>query len=298
MQVNEFAEARWNRYPLGKCILHTKKRFGVIPIPKTASTTLRKFASPGSWALLKEQSPSDVVLYAAVRHPVDRFLSSIPETILRATPDPRQYSGDVLVSESIYSSICGLDATTGESLVSTFSEVLLKKGLFDPHHFPTAWFLPESLVDEEYSVFTFPLRHLSQALRELGHQWGLNPSLRVPQLNRRSAGGTKSTHPVSGFIREGVAAVRAFFRPEDARMYGEGHPLNVNAKISSRPTSYSVGRATQQIYQSLHTDAGARFHAEKFISEHIPEDFEIWSRLNSQLHENSIFVPLSSIYRI
>lgn len=135
--------------------LSKKHLFGLIRISKCASTSLINYrpwklsSIPVEFDLFASQS---LPLYACIRHPAERFISSISETLLRftlLTNRNRHCGGAIYVPSDVYldisrlihqhsSSSTRLDAS---KFILDYIELINNHGFFDAHHTPQSAFI-------------------------------------------------------------------------------------------------------------------------------------------------------------
>ncbi len=137
--------------PFGQCIPSTFADFAFVCISKNASTSLVSSSSLGlnhyNYLPIAEYSASSKV-FACISNPVDRFLSSIPETMsryMRRHETSKFMRSSVLVNEDIgceLDLLCDLVGKPSQFLSGYID--LVRQCFFDAHHQPQVSFLSGS----------------------------------------------------------------------------------------------------------------------------------------------------------
>lgn len=100
---------------------------------------------------------------AAVRNPLDRFLSSIPETLKRIRPKSLQTTNsiindnDVFVNDNIYEEVCRIFLSSSDSFIERYCMLIDSFSFFDAHHEPQIYFFYDDFNNIYDNVRIFPL---------------------------------------------------------------------------------------------------------------------------------------------
>lgn len=154
-------------HPFGRLLTQQEQTFGYLPISKNGSSSFKLVPQfrLNKWVSVREFTSKPI--YCAFRNPVERFFSSVPETLkrFRIPADPRQIGKDLLISYDIFEELKKLCNKTPEHFICGFLEIL-EWSFFDAHHEPQATFVLDSEGKAYNSdVDVFPLNRLSETIR-------------------------------------------------------------------------------------------------------------------------------------
>lgn len=115
------------------------KNLAFIRISKNGSTHFCKSFKLNSYLHFDELCGYET--YCCLRDPVERFLSSVPETLLRVG-NFFSKNKDVIVDNKIFQEICELESisSVNEYLIE-FLDIIARYGFFDAHHTPQKYFV-------------------------------------------------------------------------------------------------------------------------------------------------------------
>lgn len=295
--IEKEALARWGDFKVGKALANSNRSLALVRIPKVASSNLRTSLQLVDWVDCGELDLSTTRILLFLRNPISRFLSGIPETLLRATPRGGEYSGDVEVSPSIYEQICDLDVSSPGKLVKGFSEIITSNGYFDPHHFPSVWFC--------YTRDRFP-----RCEPEIFDVSAVSSF--VESRHRIALGGRKfenSRNPIltssrSRCVKRAIGRLRATIWPSYRRNFPTTHPLSrLSGRKGRSLSSVDVGDAVMRLYATITQDpesneiaastTQAMYRDDLRMYEHFfPDD---WSRESRSKYPLGSFQPVKEV---
>lgn len=182
-------------HPHGYVLARADRALGLVRISKNASTESKVRLLCEEWIAFGAFPGPSV---AFIREPVSRFLSSIPETVLRMT-EPQLAEVDrkdrVEVPEDVYRELLGNAASPIEQLAQLFLE-LVEYGFFDAHHEPQVSFLADRNMALRIDPWLYPTQAFERSIAQITARFGITTA---PAGQRSNKGGAK---PVAG--RNGV----------------------------------------------------------------------------------------------
>ena len=133
---NSHAEtAAYHHYPHGYVLARPDRTLGLIRISKNASTESKVRLGCEDWIAFENYAGPVV---AFLREPVARFLSSVPETILRMTDfaTAQEWRKDrVVIPDDIHTELLKAAQEPVEGVLARFVE-MVEYAFFDAHHEP------------------------------------------------------------------------------------------------------------------------------------------------------------------
>lgn len=148
-------------HPHGHVLARPDRRLGLIRISKNASTESKVRLECRDWIAFDVYDGPTV---AFLREPVSRFVSGVPETMLRMTHwvAAESWRGDrVEVPEDVYTELAGVAREPIAAVVARFLE-LAEYAFFDAHHEPQHAFL----VDRHLGLRIDPLLYLTESFED------------------------------------------------------------------------------------------------------------------------------------
>jgi hypothetical protein len=174
-------------HPHGSLVRRRDGSLALLRISKNASTELMNRLDCRDWVQFAEND-APVVLF--LRDPVRRFVSSVPETLLRvqhpAIEDP-QTLDRVVISEDVYAALEAVMDGPIEALIDRFLD-LIEEAPFDAHHEPQLSFFTgrDGALRIDGRVFT--VENIEDGLQKIALRYGI--TLRDGQT-RFNVGGAK-----------------------------------------------------------------------------------------------------------
>ena len=131
-------------HPYGYMLTQNERNFGFIRISKNASTSIAaiKELKLTSWAEIEGFRGN---IYAVIRNPIERFVSSIPETLLRINsvdPIHGNRGDDVIVPYYLKKEIYGLKVKKLDDFMRGYVDIV-GQDFFDAHHEPQIKFITD-----------------------------------------------------------------------------------------------------------------------------------------------------------
>jgi hypothetical protein len=148
-------------HPHGHVLARADRRLGLIRISKNASTESKVRLECRDWIAF---AAFDGPTVAFLREPVSRFVSGVPETMLRMTHwvAAESWRGDrVEVPEDVYAELAGLAREPISAVVTRFLD-LVEYAFFDAHHEPQHAFLS----DRNLRLRIDPLLYLTESFED------------------------------------------------------------------------------------------------------------------------------------
>lgn len=177
-------------HPHGQLMRREDGRLGLVRISKNASSEL---VDRLDCTRLVPFSSHDGPAVAFFRDPLRRFLSSVPETMLRVTyaeiADPWNHDR-VICPEDVYHELCAIAGRDIPALLEGFV-TLVEYAFFDAHHEPQLSFL----TDREGRLRIDPLVYAVESLED--HLAAISTRFSIPLVptaERRNVGGRKPQH--------------------------------------------------------------------------------------------------------
>jgi len=153
-------------------------RFGYIRISKNGSTAISsiKEFELDEWTLIKGFGGN---IYAAIRNPIDRFISSIPETLFRyrCLGSSKTCGGgwkDVLVSYDIYECLKDVRVDSVINFINDYISVIVECGYFDAHHEPQINFMfDRNMKAYSNNIYLFELSRVDFYIKMIANKEGV-----------------------------------------------------------------------------------------------------------------------------
>ncbi|MFY7836454.1 MAG: hypothetical protein ACOVQ0_09265 [Novosphingobium sp.] len=178
-------------HPHGYVLVRADRKLGLLRISKNASTESKVRLDCRDWIAFDQFDGPSV---AFLRDPYGRFLSSIPETMLRVThfqiEDPSR-KDRVTAPEDVYRELCAIAKLPIEQFAQAFFE-LVRYSFFDAHHEPQVSFLADRRGTLRLDPYLYRTSAFDQALDQIEARFGVKA---VPVAQQSNKGGAK---PLAG----------------------------------------------------------------------------------------------------
>ena len=177
-------------HPHGYMLTQDECKFGFVRISKNGSTSISHVPE----FQLKKWSPIQGFqggVYAALRDPVDRFLSSIPETLMRyrhpnGSGKVNKKNQDISISYDVYDFFNYVKIDKIDHFLLQYIELIESYGYFDAHHEPQVDFITNLNGALYHDIFLFDIAHSEHALKTIARVEGLNENIKVERANSGS----------------------------------------------------------------------------------------------------------------
>lgn len=178
-------------HPHGYVLVRADRRLGLLRISKNASTESKVRLDCQDWIAFDAFDGPSV---AFLRDPYGRFLSSIPETMLRVThfqiEEPWR-KDRVIAPEDVYRELCSLARLPIEQFAQGYVE-LVRYAFFDAHHEPQVSFLADRHGALRLDPWLYRTSAFDEALGQIEARFGVKA---VPVAQQSNKGGAK---PLAG----------------------------------------------------------------------------------------------------
>lgn len=255
---------------LGKVYVREDKKIGCVRISKNGSTNLSKSLGFKVWK--EYDACRDFKIYSSIRNPIDRLISSYPETIKRFALVPNKFR-DVYVNEEIFEDLLKLQIDRPELSFKYFLETLIKYGWYDAHQEPQINFLYDSSGVLMSSVKLFLLEDMTKSLQSIASEYAIN-------LDDRSYN-ARIVEPkikMNDFLTD-LKSEFSFVK------YEENHPLikickknkyfKMNCYVSRKKSEFAL----REFYRKLLKSDEIRAMAKEFIQKYMEDDLKIYNKL-------------------
>jgi hypothetical protein len=270
------------QHPFGCALTQSDRKFGYIRISKNASSLIAsiKRLELNEWVELNKFN-SDV--YSIIRDPVQRFFSSIPETLSRYRPVNPVYPSnmgkrDVYVSNDIHEQLQNIQIHDLKSFLIQYLEMIEYGGFFDAHHEPQVSFL--TTIDGHYykGLNLFTLGNIFQGLNEIAKKYDIKKFDNIQDIKQVNSGNDTS----NSFIKYFKQGFKVLNKQNELRVFD---PIQKWGDLNKIP----VKCMRQEFYKSI-----KKYEHDKDIVHRInklyKQDFEL---SKSILSENKIIVRMS-----
>lgn len=196
-------------HPHGYVLVRDDRRLGLLRISKNASTESKKRLDCREWIAFDDFRGPCV---AFVREPYRRFISSIPESVLRVTE--RQVAeedrGDrVVIPEDIFRELMQV----ADADMTTFLHLLLEcveYDFFDAHHEPQVNFLADRRMQLRIDPRLYPTEEFARSIAQIEEWTGISAKPASQPSNKGGAKPTRGRTPVIDLARRisGTGAYR------------------------------------------------------------------------------------------
>ena len=174
-------------HPHGHVLVRRDKALGLLRISKNASTESKVRLECAQWVHFDD---FDGPVVAFLRNPVSRFVSGVPETMLRMTHfvAAENWRGDrVEVAEDIYSELVSVAAEPIATVIERFLD-LVEYSFFDAHHEPQHAFLSDRQMRLRIDPRLYLTESFEDAVAQIEARTGVKA---LPQRQQGNRGGAK-----------------------------------------------------------------------------------------------------------
>lgn len=285
------ARERTKTHPHGTCVCNENETFAFLRISKCASSSVV------SYLRLKKTLPitnlkADTPFWASIRNPRERLMSSIPESLLRCTPNAQIYPGNVLVSDQIYTQICALEYSNEKELAIGFLNLVREHGHFDAHHEPMVNFLFDENGHSEGNPRIYDSADTSFVIPQLARDLNLSSlaNWRLNSNSRSDSGARRRTRNLRWAARVLVRERRL-----PMKRYGTNHPvLRLSRRIEKVSDQYSA-KVLQSFYSTIRTDPDVLDSIDSIVRTDYRGDDELFENLQSSQKQGESFPRLKSL---
>lgn len=274
----------------GMCAVDTRERIGLLRVPKCASTSITQRLGLVKWVSVADFRPKPVLL--AYRDPLERFLSSIPETLLRSGAHKSDRSGDVQIPLELYEELHQIDVGSPVHLVSEMLSLIERNGFFDPHHEPQVNFIFDEDGEPFANYIMFNVIHTNEVLNFAEKKWGVGQVSRRNRNMRARAGVLGLVTSRSIFVAGLAERLR---RSHGIIYYDSHHPVS---RITGNSGSVPFRMVEAQIgsyYRSCLRGIDLDDEVEERIQGLYRSDFELIRKADSLCQRTDPFVQMSDV---
>jgi hypothetical protein len=178
-------------HPHGHVLARPDRALGLVRISKNASTESKVRLGCADWVAFDR---FDGPVVAFVREPFARFLSSIPETVLRMTHfavADASRGDQVIVPDDVYCELARAATAPIADFADKFLE-LAEYAYFDAHHEPQVSFLADRAMRLRIDPRLYPTEQFERSIAQIERWTGITA---VPRAARSNQGGAK---PMAG----------------------------------------------------------------------------------------------------
>jgi len=183
-------------HPHGYVLARSDRKLGLVRISKNASTESKARLRCVDWVAFGQFAGPSV---AFVREPFARFISSLPETILRMTqmqiaePDRQDR---VIIPEDIHTELLAVAKAPIDVIARTFLEAV-EYAFFDAHHEPQVNFLCDRQMRLRIDPRLYPTESFEQSLNQIENWLKIDTA---PAGQKSNKGGAKPLKGRNGAI--------------------------------------------------------------------------------------------------
>ncbi len=188
-------------HPHGSLVRRRDGSLALLRISKNASTELMNRLDCRDWVQFAEND-APIVLF--LRDPVRRFVSSVPETLLRvqhpAIEDPLTLDR-VVISEDVYAALEAVMDGPIEPLIDRFLD-LIEEAPFDAHHEPQLSFFTGRDGALRLDGRVYAVENIEDGLQEIALRYGITLRDAVARFNVGGAKPLSGSTPLRMFARK------------------------------------------------------------------------------------------------
>lgn len=259
-------------HPYGRILTNSQRTLNYMRISKCASSTaVHRF---GLSEEARQQDINRSPVYAAIREPARRIVSSLLETLKRATIDKDVYYGSVVVPEAIYERILDFHKSDNEKLALQMLDLIQEIGPFDAHH-EAMWKFLFDFSGQPYSnarLFTVEKMDL------VGLHFALQGKVKFDFGRRRNS-------------RRGV--LRPFRNAESKYIcYPDNHPIMVRGQSSGSIGWRKTSEILREMYIDIRSSKAVSERANAFVSECLSRDKILYSEVERR---QSVAMPFTNL---
>lgn len=174
-------------HPHGHVLVRRDRALGLVRISKNASTESKVRLECADWVHFDAY---DGPVVAFLRNPLSRFISGLPETMLRMTHfvAAESWRGDrVEVPEDIYTELSSVATAPIDIVAERFLE-LVEYSFFDAHHEPQHAFIADRAMQLRVDPLLYCTEDFEGALAQIEARTGVKG---LPQKQQGNRGGAK-----------------------------------------------------------------------------------------------------------
>lgn len=243
-------QVRLTNYPFEYCTVNARQNFGVMRILKNASSELTDIFDCNDWVHVPAFKGRLVCFF---RDPLSRFLSSVPETLLRFREPlafQRHARTVVFANNDVYSELKAAAHGSIESFVECYLEIL-QSGYFDPHHAPQWHFISNFKGENTCDPHVFVVENIEASVAFIAERWNISSA---PLTSRNSGANRLKNHrPIkqSAKFLLGLESNYSAVDPEHpllelSRRTGSSFPHN-----SLHPKRLDLLKAAELVYRAI-----------------------------------------------
>lgn len=300
---------RTKSHPHGKLVTNCEKTIAFVRLPKCGSTTFTKRHALEYWDDFSNHE-NTYLTFCAIRDPYARFLSSIPETIIRIynlmQKKSKHFYSDIPISDEIYNYLSNKIRNNG-NIVKAFIATIEEYGYFDSHHEPMIRFLfgeKKKLEINPIMISVEEINMLSEFLFSFSGQ-----SLSKIKLENYNINAKNSEHLIRNSLSllakrvKSIHSIKQIYFSICSRYYA-GKSLSTMKKMSTQPlNAYSYHyphnykswlELKALIYKDIKSEA-RQFSIKPFIQKFYAEDIKLYSSILKTNQKTNIqnFLSLS-----
>ena len=260
-------------HPHGYVLATADRRLGLLRISKNASTESKARLRCVDWIAFDKFTGPTV---AFVRDPYARFMSSMPETVLRMT-ELLEAEADridrVVVPEDIYKELSSAAREPIETFARIFLE-LVEYTFFDAHHEAQVSFMADRHMNLRINPFLYPTEDFDHAIGLIEIRFGVETE---PPGARSNQGGAK---PSRGRT-PAIDLARRLTRTGVHRMIRHSGVLGLRFRGSSGPmTIGELNMLANRFADELKSAVLDDTYKQRVLARY-PWDFKLWSAVRA-----------------
>lgn len=185
----------------GHVLVRKDRRLGLVRISKNASTESKIRLECQNWIAF-DAFEGPVVAF--LREPVSRFVSGLPETMLRMTHfviRDTSRKDRVEVPEDVYTELAGVAQEPVGSVIERFLE-LAEYAYFDAHHEPQHAFFTDRALQLRVDPQLYLTEKFEDGIAQIERRTGVKASPLVRQENKGGAKPQAGRNPVIDLVRK------------------------------------------------------------------------------------------------
>ena len=261
-------------HPYRTIVTTPKRDFGFVRISKCASSTVTRNLSLRVTIPQEDAALATMPLFAAVREPRERLLSSFPETLLRLAPAAEATGALVPASQEIWRAFTAIDSSDYSAIALGLIEMIRQHGFFDSHHQPMGSFLQDHEGKTFKNLKLFAVDDVEYAITVLRLQYQRSQLFKkIEARNVRLPASASTTRSVGGGRRL----------------------LHPDSPLGKLHGSCETGRAqvvAGEFYRRIQQDRDVSAEVESIVNSHYSGDKELWSLLRARRNRKFLRMDL------
>jgi hypothetical protein len=273
-------------HPHGYVFSNKDHSLGLISISKNASSSIKNRFQLNYLEPFSSFSGNTI---SFLRDPYLRFMSSIPETLLRITDPGQAYPNhldQVLVSEDIHSEICAIAKLPINDFISSYIDIL-SYSFFDAHHEPQFSFLADRFGRLRIDSYVYRVSAFEKAIAQIEARFGVRALASNLPANRSGekpvAGRNAASHLFRVLTRTGVMETVYWGNPLIVRYNDSKHSKPIRRRDVNRFCNLFASEIKNQVLPNSFIQRVEDLYA---------RDFALWRRLEAIGGD----VPMSEIW--